>query len=294
MDLTHVAFQGRSKLRERIAQRHAAARLRSAWVGPADPSETLALNPLAADVLTCAGLSPDAYRVAPLERRTSACLRSLRSDSMATARLRLYRHAEDQQRALSALLIGVTAFFRDALVFDAVAAHVLPALRHRDKPISIWSLGCSSGAELYSIAILLAEAGLLERAQFIGVDCRADAIASARSGRFSPEALDDVSPPIRSRYFAHTTTGWLASNALRSRMTWMVGDITRDLPAGTCDLALCRNVAIYLKRSAGEALFRRIAVRMAHGGFLVVGKAERLHEPLIQPIGRCLYRKHGA
>ncbi len=86
--------------------------------------------------------------------------------------------------AVGSLLIGVTEFFRDPAVFEAVRARVVPELAARGRgPLRIWSAGCSSGEELYSLAILLAEAGLLAGSFLLGTDCRIEAVRQARSGR---------------------------------------------------------------------------------------------------------------
>ena len=138
-----------------------------------------ALDPLAAWILQRTGLDCSVYRPAPLNRRIPACLRALRAGSTAEARVLLARFPELLPRTLDTLLIGVTGFARDAAVFDALARIALPSLRARPDDLRVWSAGCADGSELYSAAILLAEAGLLERSP----PCWGQTVVRARLSR---------------------------------------------------------------------------------------------------------------
>jgi chemotaxis methyl-accepting protein methylase len=209
----------------------------------------------------------------------------------ATAIARMESDPRLQPVALSALLIGVSAFFRDAPVFRAIGDGVVPGLRERPGPIRVLSVGCSNGAELYSVAMLLADANLLDRAWLLGIDCRADAIACAREGVFTPEVVADVPPATRWRHFEAVRDGWRIAAPLRRRTAWDVSDATRSVPAGPWDLVLCRNLVIYLQASAAARVFRSLAASLAPRGYLVVGKAERPPTGLtLTSVGRCIYR----
>lgn len=290
-DLTHVQFRG-------VPAGRAPAAVRLAGQFPASedagPAVAVAGPPVGfpARVLALAGLSPAAYRSAPLERRVSACLRALRVESEIAARRQLDARPELVPLALSTLLIGVSTFFRDAGVFDALRTVVVPALRATPGPLRVWSVGCSTGAELYSVAILLAEAGVLGRTELFGTDCRRDALDAARDGVFAAGALEGVGDDLRARYFERVPRGWRVAGALRARTSWWAGDATRDVADGPWHLVLCRNLAIYLQPAAAEPLFSALAARLAPGGFLVVGKAERPPaSSRLATIDRCVYRR---
>ncbi len=113
----------------------------------------------AAWVLARAGLDPAEYRREPLARRVPACLRALKAGSMEAARAAIEAQPDLLETAMGALVIGVTAFFRDADAFDTLKRMVIPAWQAQPAPRRVWSAGCSSGAELYSVAMLLAEDG---------------------------------------------------------------------------------------------------------------------------------------
>lgn len=194
---------------------------------------------------------------------------------------------------LSALLIGFSGFFRDADVFQTIEHKVLQQLKALNRPLRVLSVGCSSGQELYSLAMLVAEHGLLSRAEFVGIDCRRDAIRAAREGVFSHALVDDVPDPLRSRYFTTTTGGARIVDHLRSRTHWQVMDATVEIPPGPWDLILCRNLFIYLQPRTMHTMLARMRDHLTLLGFLVVGKAERPPASLgLQSIGRCVYSRN--
>lgn len=293
MDLSHIRFQGKPAAIKR--SRHPPRTLRRTIdISPADRQPDV-ISELAAVVLREAGLDPAAYRSRPLQRRLAACVRALKTDSESAAIGRVRNDPVMRSRALGALLIGVSSFFRDPEVFLTIRATIVPALRERERsgPVRVLSVGCSSGAELYSIAMLLAEAGLLDQAHLVGIDCREEAVDSARAGIFPGNALNDLDAEIQSRFFERTPDGWSVVSSLRQAILWQLADATRRLPEGPWDLVLCRNLIMYLRNGTSEHLLRQIAARLRPGGFLVLGRAERSPAFLqLAPVGRSVYRSH--
>lgn len=291
MDLTHVRFEGTQAAARPAALPSCGDECRRP-VAPAAAERPV--EGLPAFVLRENGLLPSAYREPPLRRRTAACLRSIREVQETAAIDRLRGQPRLAAAALSTLLIGVSEWFRDPAVFAAVEAGVVPDLRARRR-IRVLSVGCSSGAELYSVAVLLAEAGLLDRAELVGVDCRADAVTAACAGLFPDAALANVSAARRAAYLEHGTGGWQVVDGLRQATRWHVLDATRSCPAGPWDLVLCRNLVIYLHAGAAEAMMTRLVDQLAPRGSIVVGKAERPPARLgLVEIGRCVYHRHDA
>jgi chemotaxis methyl-accepting protein methylase len=191
--------------------------------------------------------------------------------------------------AVNALLIGVTGFFRDPPVFEEMRSVVLPRLALRGGPLRVWSAACSTGEELCSVAILLAEEGLLARSHLLGTDYRSEAIERARSGLYSEAPAD---PAIRRKYFEPVGKCWRVSGPLRWQMRWQVADLAETAANGPWDIILWRNLAIYLNPDPAERLWSRLAAALAPGGFLIVGKAERPPSGLdLEPVCRCIYRR---
>jgi chemotaxis methyl-accepting protein methylase len=192
----------------------------------------------------------------------------------------------------------VTSFFRDAGVFATIAQVILP--RITDKPARerivarVWSAGCSDGAELYSLAMLLAQRRVLDRCCLLGSDCRLEATRRAAEGRFpAPNAERDIPPALLATYFQPDSDNhYVARPCLRALIQWRTADVLHVQEPGPWDLILCRNLAMYLRGEAAARLWRALEAGLRPGGFLVLGKAERPHgAATLSPIAPCVYRR---
>lgn len=282
----HILFSGEPARRPRItphpASRHPHTR---APLPPPDPAS----GPMAW-LLERAGLPPDCYRDVPLQRRAPACMRALRVKSVAELRHAIETRPELLAVVIDALLIGVTSPFRDEPVFNHLAREVLPELLARCASPCILSVGCSDGAELYSMAMLLAEAGRLDGARLLGIDCRVSAIERARQGLLSAEARRAIPPALQARYTQPAPPGWQVAAELRASTTWEVADVFARDDTAAWDMVLCRNVAIYLTAPAAERLWRRLIQWLRPGGILVTGKAEKPPSPELVRLAPCIYK----
>lgn len=237
------------------------------------------------------GVAGDAYRPAAMQRRLAACLRQLRVGSPAAARELLERRPELATAALSAVLIGVSDFFRDEPVFAALGNQVLPALLGARGRARVCSVGCSAGQELYSVAIQLAELEGLKRSELLGVDCRRDAITRGISGVFGSHELGGVDAHRLTRFFLAEEDSWRIRADLRERTRWRIADLFSFEPGGGWDLILFRNVAIYLEDEHLLQAWERLVTSLAPGGFLVTGKAEKPPASLpLRRVAPCIYQ----
>ena len=287
-DLSHISFEGKARVRP---PRSRACGTGSAGVAVAATAQDDRLDPFIAWVLGRAGLDAAAYRTRPLHRRLPACLRALKVGSTHAARELIDRNPHLVTEVVSCLLIGVTEFFREPGVFDILRTQILPALADRDRPLRIWSAACSTGAELYSVAILLSEAGLLERSYLLGTDCRGDAIERARLGLSDSAALNLLDRTMWDKYFEPVGQRWRPVEALRRQVHWKRADLLAGVEPGPWDIILWRNAAIYLKASRAEAVWRRLASVLAPQGVLIAGKADRPSgDAGLTRAARCIYR----
>ena len=287
--LRHVRFAGRPAA---AAARH--VKPATPPLSPALPVAESSSEPPGAFiswVFERAGLAAERYRGEPLRRRFSACLRALHAHSEAHARRILEERPDLLPAAVSALLIGTTEFFRDAPVYETLRTEALPKMARRGRPLRVWSAACSSGAELYSLAILLAEAGLLEGSFLLGSDCRHDAIDEATAALYNSHDLGKVAAPVRRKYFEEAGGAWRPVEPLRRRAHWKVADLGRRIEQGPWDVILWRNMGIYLKADAAGSVWQGLISVLAPEGVLVAGRAERppAELPLIY-VGRCVYR----
>lgn len=239
-----------------------------------------------------AGLCARHYRPETLQRRLPACLRALRARSAGHARQVLERAPALVPAAVSTMLVGVTSFFRDPSVFEMLRTEALPALAVGRTGLHVWSAGCSEGAEVYSVAVLLAEAGLLGGSYVLGTDCRPDAVARARAGVFDPVAVKGVRPDWLGRYFVRRGTSWEVAPALRLAVRWRTADVLRTIEPGIWDVILFRNTAMYLRAEAAASLWGPLEAALRPGGVLVLGKAERpAGVKRLAPWGPCIFRR---
>jgi len=203
----------------------------------------------------------------------------------------LARARSDSSRALERSIIDAittneTLFFRDGAPFDLLRHKIIPELIDRrartgSARIRIWSAACSTGQELYSIAILLKELlGDPDRygVQLLGADISDEAVARASKGLFGAvEIARGLSEEIRDRFFIVRPGGWQICDEIRAMASFKKLNLLQDFSAlGRFDVIFCRNVAIYFNDADRRALFGRMERSLEPGGCLVVGAMESL------------------
>jgi chemotaxis protein methyltransferase CheR len=204
------------------------------------------------------------------------------------------------------LRVGETHFMRDPDQMDLLRREVLPALRRRrgpDRPARVWSAGCASGEEAYTLAILLEEAGLLHGAMVLGTDLSPAVIARARAGSYSDWSMRGVSEQFLQAYFNHVRGRRILVERIRSKARFEALNLIgrEDYAAAGAygmDLILCRNVLIYFSRETVERIAARLFDCLAEGGVLLTAGADPLigeYAPFdveLTPAG-LLYRRPG-
>jgi chemotaxis methyl-accepting protein methylase len=288
-DLSHIMFEGKAPTRPQFSHAYGT---RSPVLAAAPHAREERLDVFISWVMGRAGLDAAAYRAEPLNRRLPACLRAMKARSTHAGRQLLEEKPHLLARALSSLLIGTTEFFREPGAFDFLRARFLPKSGRRHCPLRIWSAACSTGAELYSMAIVLGEAGLLEQSCLLGTDCRGDAIAHAKLGLYDAAMLKSIPGATRDRYFEPAGQQWRPVEPLRRQVRWKVADLLAGGEEGPWDIILWRNAAIYLKSNPAEKIWRRLASVLAPQGVLVAGKAERPPSSAkLTHVAPCVYRR---
>ena len=193
-----------------------------------------------------------------------------------------------ERAIIDAITTGETSFFRDGSPFDLLRRKLLPELSERRGPglagripVRIWSAACSTGQEVYSIAIVLREVlGPLDRydIRLVGTDISPEAIRRASLGVYNDvEGGRGLDPALLSRYFARQGDSWRVRDEIRTMASFRTLNLLRDFSAlGQFDIIFCRNVAIYFSEADKASLFARIAKALAPDGYLMVGSTESL------------------
>jgi chemotaxis protein methyltransferase CheR len=186
------------------------------------------------------------------------------------------------QKVVEALLNNETYFFRDRAPFDLLQRHALPELaqrRHKAKRLRIWSAGCSTGQEVYSLAMLFAEEPDIWRGwtiDILGTDVSNECIDRARAGIFSQfEVQRGLGINQMIKCFEECPDGWRAVEALRKPVRFQVHNLLEPPPhPGGFDIVLCRNVLLYLSADKRAQAFERLSGAMAEDGWLMLGAGE--------------------
>ena len=177
-----------------------------------------------------------------------------------------------------------TYFFREPAQLAAFRDEIVPDLLERrpNRKIRIWSAGCSTGEEPYTVAMLLREAGWYERAAFeiFASDLNQHVLARARKGVYRESAFRATSPELRDQYFTKETEGsWKIQDSIRNLVSFgrlNLYDEARVSLLGTVDLIFCRNVIIYFDDASKKVVVNSFFNRLQSGGYLLLGHSESL------------------
>ena len=193
------------------------------------------------------------------------------------------------------LLIGVTQFFRDKPEFELLEREVVPRLfadKGAGDRVRVWVLGCSSGEEAYSIAILLREhMATLDTApevQIFATDIDGRALSVARAGRYAESIAKDVSPERLLRWFTKEGITYRVNKELREMCIFSQHNVIKDAPFSRIDLCSCRNLLIYLTGSLQDRVLPLFHFALRGQGYLFLGSSENVtrHQRLFSPIDR--------
>ncbi|MCO5099454.1 MAG: PAS domain S-box protein [Burkholderiaceae bacterium] len=209
----------------------------------------------------------------------------------------LQRDFDEAHALLRDLLIGVTSFFRDPEAFEALMQQAIPNIFEQagDEGVRVWVAGCSSGEEVYSIAILLCEhAATLTnppRVQIFATDIDEVAIERARAGRYPTAIESDLTPARLQRFFERGETGqYRVRKEVRETVMFAAHNVLRDPPFSRLDLVCCRNLLIYLEREAHSAVLESFRFGLRPDGYLFLGSSESADSP--REMFRTVDKKH--
>jgi two-component system CheB/CheR fusion protein len=205
-------------------------------------------------------------------------------DQFASYQARLEREPDEYGELFNTILINVTQFMRDPAAWEYVSESVLPRIvedKSSGEPIRVWSAGCASGEETYSIAVLLAEHLGEDRfrrdVKIYGSDLDDDAVVQARLARYSLKALQNgLTPEQIDRYFERTDGGLQFRKDLRRSVIFGRHDLVKDPPISRVDLLLCRNTLMYFNADLQRKILSSFNFALNDGGYLFLGKSEAL------------------
>jgi len=222
------------------------------------------------------------YKQPTVSRRIARRMALQKLGSLSDYVRSLKQNAAEVRALADDIFIHVTGFFRDPESFQALRKHAFPKLHlnRRSAPVRVWVPGCSTGEEVYSIAMLLIES-LREntnqiKIQMFGTDISEPAVERARSGIYSDAALRGVSPARLRRFFLKVEHGYQINKEVRGLCVFARHDLANDPPFSKLDLISCRNVLIYAGPSLQSRILSAFQYALKPGGFLFLGKSEAI------------------
>ena len=237
------------------------------------------------------GMSCGSYKNKCLKRRIAVRMRARGIHTYDDYAKLLDRDPHEYQELLDALTINVTKFYRNPETWDALRPHLAELWTARRGALRIWSAGCASGEEPYTIAVLLA--ALNAQGTIDATDIDRLSLERTRQAKYPDTAFLEMPADLRRRYFRDGQP----VPEVRELVRVVTHDLTREPPPGApYDLIVCRNVVIYFERAAQERLFQVFVDALRPGGALLLGKVETLFGParerltLVDPRER-IYRK---
>ncbi len=223
------------------------------------------------------------YKRASIGRRVHRRVRELGFDNLAAYRDLLEADVDEFTALFNTLLINLTGFFRDPAAWRFLDREVVPEIlsrRDNDQLIRLWSAGCATGEEAYTLAMVVANhlgpEETARRVKIYATDIDLDALTVARAALYAEKSLHDVPEELREAYFEPDLRGrgWVVTPALRRTVVFGRLDLTRDPPISRVDLVTCRNTLMYLNGETQSFVIPRLQYALREDGFLFLGRAE--------------------
>jgi two-component system, chemotaxis family, CheB/CheR fusion protein len=241
------------------------------------------------------------YKRPSLVRRVQKRMQTLSLQTYADYVDYLEVHPEEFPGLFNTVLINVTSFFRDAAPWEYLAAEIIPRIlreRPSPEPIRVWTAGCATGEEAYSVAIAFAEKmgvdGFRERVKVYATDVDEEALNHARLATYTSRDVEVLDPDIRDRYFEHVNDRYTFRSDLRRAIIFGRHDLVQDAPISRLALLTCRNTLMYFNAEAQAKIMARFHFALGGNGngpgeangYLFLGRAELLltHSNLFAPM----------
>ena len=232
------------------------------------------------------GFDFSSYKRPSLMRRTQLRMSAVKVESYSAYFDYLKDNPEEFIDLFKTIEINFTGFFRDAPVWDYVKTIVIPRIinsKPSDGRIKVWSAGCASGEEAYTVAMLLAEALGVEqfnqRVRIYGTDVDQEAVMQARRGVYSESQVLDVPDDFLTKYFERVGNRYIFRQDLRRLMVFVQRNLLLNAPLFQVDLLLCRNTLFYLNIEGQIRVLVRFHFGLADSGLLILGQSEMLGLP---------------
>lgn len=235
------------------------------------------------------------YKRSTLMRQVHKRMQRLRLLSWCDYRSYLQKHSLEFVDLFNTIEINFTNFFRDAAAWDLIRTQIIPQLiagKSESEPLRVWSAGCATGEEAYTLAMVLTQALGVEqfhrRVKIIATDVDEAAISQARHATYKASRVANVPAQLLEQYFWRSGSCYTLRGELRHNIFFGRHNLIQDPPLSRIDLLACRNVLIYFQVETQTLVLKRLHKSLNDGGFLFLGKAEiaELHTQLFTSVSQ--------
>ena len=235
------------------------------------------------------------YKRPQMERRIGNFMRVAKVDDYKTFLDSLARDKALYKQFVEHLTINVSEFFRNFSQWQELENKIIPYLYEKKISLKVWSAGCSTGEEPYSLAILFKEKFGGKVDPIMATDLDQDVMEKAAIGRYSAKALTDAPSAYVKKYFRQDGDSLCLSDEIKRMVRFKKHDLLQDPFLKGYDLILCRNVVIYFTEETKQILYRNFSTALNPGGILFIGNTEQIIRPQIlglQPRMTFFYEKN--
>ena len=224
------------------------------------------------------GLDLTGYKRPQMERRINSLMRSLKIPDYSAYLSVLEKEIVQWRRFLDTLTINVSEFYRNPSQWDILGEKVIPSLLEDSRSLKLWSAGCSTGEEPYTLSMVMMNKFPNVHFTLLATDVDDEVLNKAKAGIYNEKAVANLSPNYVSKYFSKDGSNFVISEEVKKKVKFMKHNLLTDNFDGSFDLILCRNVVIYFTEESKAQLYRRFYASLRQGGILFTGSTEQIFQ----------------
>jgi len=218
------------------------------------------------------------YKRPQMERRINSFMRSVDADDYGEFIQILKADKDIFERFVQHITINVSEFFRNNNNWQILVSKIIPELRKEQKSLKIWSAGCSTGEEAYSLAMLAKANNIPLNGSILATDLDEGVLEKAKIGLYSSRAVEGISPDYLKKYFTRQGETYQINDEIKQMVNFKQQDLLKDTFDKSLDLILCRNVVIYFTEHSKNLLYKKFAAALRAGGVLFIGSTEQIFQ----------------
>ena len=224
------------------------------------------------------GIDLASYKRPQMERRINSLMRSQNIGNYEEYVQLLSKDPVQYRKFTDHITINVSEFFRNFSHWEVLQNQILPDLLSRSRTLKVWSAGCSTGEEPYSLTIILLEKAAGRFHKVIATDIDRQVLEKAQKGIYSSKTVSSVPEPWLKKYFVQNDGNFIIKDEVKKWLSFQQHDLLKDSYPSNCDLILCRNVVIYFTEEAKTRLYQRFQQALKKGGVLFIGSTEQIFQ----------------